>query len=319
MDMLPRTTLAQSMDVLSSQASIDGYRAVIEAAAQLPDYFPMFITAAGTVKPAKVLVLGAGVAGLQAIATAKRLGAVVHAMDTRAATETEVQSLGAKFVKLPYQEDLASSDGYAKEAGEELLNLQKEAILPLAQSCDIIVCTAKVRGKRAPLLIDESILDHMKTGSVVLDLATATGGNCSQSKADETLFYKQIKICGVSDYANKMPRVASQLYANNLNAFISILFDEEHNYAPDAENEIIKALISKVPTVLHTPLMSGSNAISGIVIIGAILFIRNTDPQDYFKLILSSSALVLAGINVVGGFTVTQRMLEMFKKKPKKP
>jgi NAD(P) transhydrogenase subunit alpha len=241
MDMIPRITLAQSMDVLSSMASIAGYQAVLEAATHLPRYFPMLTTAAGTIPPAKVLVLGAGVAGLQAIATAKRLGGVVEAFDTRLAAKEEVESLGAKFVMVEGARDDKDAGGYAVEQTEEYKQRQQELIQEKAVKSDVIITTAQLRGKPAPLLITAETVKSMKPGSVIVDLAASTGGNCEVTRNDEIIEVDQVTIIGKSDLAQQVPMHASQLYSKNILNFLKVLLKEDGTLNLDFDNEIIKS------------------------------------------------------------------------------
>lgn len=237
LDMIPRTTLAQSMDVLSSMASIAGYKAVIKGADLLPRYFPMMVTAAGTVKPAKVIVLGAGVAGLQAIATAKRMGAQVEASDVRAAAKEEVLSLGAKFIEV---EGAATDDvgGYAKEQSADFLKKQQEEVQKRAAKADVVITTAQVRGRKAPVLLPKSTVDQMRSGSVVVDLAASTGGNCELTEDKKIINHNGVFIVGDSALASDMPQDASLLYGNNIFNFLKyIIKDGEVNL--DLEDEII--------------------------------------------------------------------------------
>jgi len=239
MDMIPRTTLAQSMDVLSSMASIAGYQAVLVAATKLPRYLPMLITAAGSIKPSKVLILGAGVAGLQAIATAKRLGAVVEVFDTRQAVKEEVQSLGAKFVEVEGARDDSSAGGYAVEQSEEFLARQRAEVQARAVKADIIITTAQVRGKKAPILLEEETVRKMRAGSVIVDLASSTGGNCALTKDNETIVVNGVSIIGNSQLAAQMPQDASFLYSNNVWHFLKTIVKDGVLKA-DFENEIVK-------------------------------------------------------------------------------
>lgn len=241
MDMIPRITLAQSMDVLSSMASIAGYQAVLLAANSLPRYFPMLTTAAGTIPPAKVLILGAGVAGLQAVATAKRLGGVVEAFDTRLAAKEEVESLGAKFVMVEGATDDKGAGGYAVEQTEEYKLKQQELIQEKAIKADVIITTAQLRGRPAPLLITAKTVESMKPGAVIVDLASSTGGNCELTKDNETIVVNQITIIGNSDLAQLVPMHASQLYSKNLLNFLKVLISEEGTINLDMENEIIRS------------------------------------------------------------------------------
>lgn len=231
MEMLPRTTRAQIMDILSSQANIAGYKAVLLAAANLPKYFPMFMTAAGTIAPAKVLILGAGVAGLQAIATAKRLGAVVEVFDTRPAVKEEVQSLGAKFIEVEGAADASKAGGYAVVQSEEFRLGQQAKIKESAIRSDVIITTAQIPGKPAPKLITTDMLDEMKPGSVIIDLAAMTGGNTDKTVNNQTIVYNQIKIIGDSSLQNYMPSDASKLYGKNILNFLKLIttFDGQIN------------------------------------------------------------------------------------------
>ncbi len=242
LDMIPRSTIAQSMDVLSSMASISGYRAVLEAAFYLPRYFPMLITAAGSVRPARVLVLGAGVAGLQAIATAKRLGAMVEAFDTRQAAKEEVMSLGAKFVEVEGAREDTGAGGYAVEQSEDFLKRQREEVQKRAAKADIIITTAQVRGRKAPLLVPKSTIDQMRPGSVLVDLAASTGGNVELSENNKVVEYNQIHIIGNSFLADKMPQDASLLYSNNVLNFLKVIV-KEGALNIDMENEIIASTL----------------------------------------------------------------------------
>lgn len=216
MDRIPRTTIAQSMDVLSSMASIAGYKAILAASNLLPRYMPMLMTAAGTIPPAKVLVLGAGVAGLQAIATARRLGASVEAFDVRSAVKEEVMSLGAKFVEVEGATEDKAAGGYAVEQTEEYKQRQAALIQERAVKADIIITTANIPGRKAPLLIQEDTVKDMKTGAVIVDMAAATGGNCACTENDKTVVKHGVIIMGDSNLPATMPDHASQLYGNNV-------------------------------------------------------------------------------------------------------
>ncbi|MDN5201450.1 Re/Si-specific NAD(P)(+) transhydrogenase subunit alpha [Fulvivirgaceae bacterium BMA10] len=237
MDMIPRITLAQAMDVLSSQASVAGYKAVLKATDYLPRYFPMLTTAAGSIPPAKVLILGAGVAGLQAIATAKRNGAVVEAFDTRLAAKEEVESLGAKFVMVEGATDDTAAGGYAVEQSEEYKQKQRELIQEKASKADVVITTAQLRGKPAPLLVTKETVDQMKSGAVIVDLASSTGGNCELTKDEEIINHNGVTIIGSSNLAAEVSQHASQLYSKNMHNFLKVILKEgEANY--DMENEI---------------------------------------------------------------------------------
>lgn len=239
MDMMPRTTLAQDKDVLSSMASMAGYRAVLEAATHLPRYFPMLTTAAGSIPPAKVLILGAGVAGLQAIATAKRLGAVVEAFDTRPAVKEEVQSLGAKFVEVEGARDDKDAGGYAVEQTEEYKQKQRDLIFDRATKSDVIITTALLRGKKAPILITTKMVEQMKPGSVVVDLAAVGGGNCELTENNATIDHQGVTIIGDSALEAKMPMHASQLFAKNVFNFLKVLLKDGDLHL-DMENPLVK-------------------------------------------------------------------------------
>ncbi len=240
LDAIPRITRAQAMDVLSSMATVAGYRAVLEAAFSLPTFFPMFMSAAGTIKPAKVLILGAGVAGLQAIATARKLGAVVEAFDVRSAVKEEVQSLGATFVEVEGAVDDASAGGYAVEQTEEFKKKQGELIQQHALKSDVIICTAQIPGRKAPVLIKKETVENMKRGSVIIDLAASTGGNCELTENNQTIEINGIKIVGNSYYPAGMPVDASRMYGKNLLNFIKLIIDEKGKMNLNFEDEIIK-------------------------------------------------------------------------------
>jgi NAD(P) transhydrogenase subunit alpha len=226
MDMLPRTTRAQSMDVLSSQANIAGYKAVLTAANLYPKYFPMFMTAAGSIPPAKVLILGAGVAGLQSIATARRLGAVVEVFDTRPAVKEEVMSLGAKFVEVEGAADASKAGGYAVEQSDAFLQKQKAKIAESVAKADIIITTAQIPGKKAPILITDEMMYLMKHGSVIIDLAAATGGNTEYTQNNATTTHNGVTIVGNSFLSSTMPSDASKLYGKNVLNFLQLIIKE---------------------------------------------------------------------------------------------
>lgn len=240
MEMLPRTTRAQSMDVLSSQANISGYKAVLLAAGLYPRYFPMFMTAAGSIAPAKVLILGAGVAGLQAIATARRLGAVVEVFDTRPAVKEEVQSLGAKFVEVEGAADASTAGGYAVEQTEEYKQRQQQRIKDSIAKADIVITTAQIPGKKAPLLITEDMLDGMRFGSIVIDLAAATGGNTPFTKNNETVVRNGVSIVGNSNLPATMPSDASKLYGKNILNFLALITSKEGGINLAWEDDLVK-------------------------------------------------------------------------------
>jgi H+-translocating NAD(P) transhydrogenase subunit alpha len=239
LDLLPRTTMAQSMDILSSMATISGYRAVLDAASRLPRFFPMFMTAAGTIKPAMMLILGAGVAGLQAIATARRLGAVVEVFDVRSAVKEEVQSLGARFVEVEGAREDSAAGGYAIDQTEEFLQKQRELIHQRALRSDIIICTAVIPGKKAPTLLYKSTVDGMKAGSVIIDMAASTGGNCELTKNNSVTIYNGITIVGKSDYHRTMPIDASYMLGHNFLSFLQQISDDAGNLSLNWQDEII--------------------------------------------------------------------------------
>jgi NAD(P) transhydrogenase subunit alpha len=240
LDMLPRTTRAQTMDVLSSQANIAGYKAVLTAANTYSRYFPMFMTAAGSIKPAKVLILGAGVAGLQAIATAKRLGAVVEVFDTRPAVKEEVMSLGAKFVEVEGAADASSAGGYAVEQTEEYKQKQQQKIKESIAKADIVITTAQIPGKKAPILISEEMLKGMRNGSVIIDIAAATGGNTPFTKNNETVSFNGVAIIGNSYLQSTMPSDASKVYGKNVLNFLQLITDKEGNLNLNWEDDLVK-------------------------------------------------------------------------------
>ncbi|WP_066424768.1 Re/Si-specific NAD(P)(+) transhydrogenase subunit alpha [Anabaena sp. 4-3] len=227
MELIPRTTRAQSMDALSSQASLAGYKSVLIAAAALPKYFPMLTTAAGTIAPAKVFIIGAGVAGLQAIATARRLGAVVEAFDIRPAVKEEVQSLGAKFVEVKLEEETTAAGGYAKEISEASKQRTQEVIAEHVKNSDVVITTAQVPGKTAPLLVTAEMVAQMKPGSVVVDLAAEQGGNCACTEPGKDIVWNGITIIGPINLPSSMPVHASQLYSKNLTSLLQLLIKDK--------------------------------------------------------------------------------------------
>ncbi len=226
LDAIPRTTRAQAMDVLSSMATAAGYQAVLKAAVKLPQFFPMFMTAAGTIKPAKVLILGAGVAGLQAISVARKLGAVVEAFDVRLAAKEEVLSLGARFVEVEGATDDKGAGGYAVEQTEEYKQKQAALIQQHAKGADVIICTAQIPGRKAPLLVTQDTLENMKKGSVVVDLAASTGGNCAMTENDKTINHQGITIIGDSNLASSIPSDASKMFGKNMTNFLTLIVKE---------------------------------------------------------------------------------------------
>lgn len=239
MELMPRITRAQSMDVLSSQANLAGYKAVIDAAAQFSRAFPMMMTAAGTVAPAKVFVMGAGVAGLQAIATARRLGAVVSATDVRAAAGEQVESLGAKFVFVEGMADSSTEGGYARELSDEDKKRQAELVAKHISGQDIVITTALIPGRPAPVLVTEEMVESMAAGSVIVDMAVERGGNCPLSKAGEVVEHAGVTIMGYTNLAGRLAGNASQLYAKNLQNFLDLMITADGGVEIDWEDEII--------------------------------------------------------------------------------
>jgi H+-translocating NAD(P) transhydrogenase subunit alpha len=393
MDAVPRISRAQKLDALSSMANIAGYRAVVEAAHNFGRFFTGQITAAGKVPPAKVLVIGAGVAGLAAIGAAKGLGAVVRAFDTRPAVKEQVESLGAEFLLLNFKEEGAGIGGYAKVMSKEFIEAEMALFAQQAKEVDIIITTALIPGKPAPVLITQEMVESMKEGSVIVDLAAEQGGNCALTKPGEVYCYQGVTIVGLTDLPSRMANQSSQLYGTNLWHLLKDMGGSE-NYKVDLEDEVVRGALvlhegkitwpapkvstpSPTPSVtttpsakvaeakptkgsnnwfmpaliglalvgvgiyapseflshfivfvlacfvgwqviwnvspaLHTPLMSVTNAISGIIIIGGMLQISGslTSPTT----ILGAIAILVGTINISGGFLVTQRMLKMFRR-----
>ncbi|MGP0153434.1 Re/Si-specific NAD(P)(+) transhydrogenase subunit alpha [Pantoea ananatis] len=395
MDAVPRISRAQSLDALSSMANIAGYRAIVEAAHEFGRFFTGQITAAGKVPPAKVMVIGAGVAGLAAIGAAGSLGAIVRAFDTRPEVKEQVQSMGAEFLELDFAEDAGSGDGYAKVMSDAFIQAEMALFAQQAQEVDIIVTTALIPGKPAPTLITEEMVASMKPGSVIVDLAAQTGGNCALTVADQvTVTANGVKIIGYTDLPSRLPTQSSQLYGTNLVNLMKLLCKEKNGeIAIDFADVVIRGVtvvrdgevtwpappiqVSAAPKAttpsapvqnksevatgsprrsylllalaivlfaclanvapreflshftvfalacvvgyyvvwnvshaLHTPLMSVTNAISGIIVVGAVLQMG----QGGWVSFLSFIAVLIASINIFGGFTVTQRMLKMFRK-----
>jgi NAD(P) transhydrogenase subunit alpha len=391
MDSVPRISRAQKMDALSSMANVAGSRAVIEAAHCFGRFFGGQITAAGKINPAKILIIGAGVAGLSAIGTASSLGAIVRAFDTRPEVKEQVESLGAQFLTVNLDEDGSSKDGYAKVMSEEFIAAEMKLFKEQAQDVDIIITTALIPGKEAPKLITREMVELMKPGSVIVDLASQQGGNCELCQRDKIAIHNGVQIIGFTDLPSRLPSQSSELYANNLyhimdeltpnkDGQINIDMDDdvirgmtvikngEITYPPpkievsvtpkqqenkidtpkpvvEKKSSIIPGLISlsvlflvgafapesfmnhftvfvlscfigymviwNVTASLHTPLMSVTNAVSSIIIIGAVTQIST---GDTLSLALSGLAIFIASINIFGGFAVTKRMLGMFKK-----
>jgi NAD(P) transhydrogenase subunit alpha len=239
MELIPRITRAQSMDALSSMATVAGYKAVLIAADTVQKFFPLLMTAAGTIPPANVLVIGAGVAGLQAIATAKRLGARVEAFDVRPSVKEQIESLGAKFIEMELPEDVETKDGYAKEVSEDFIRRELEAIGSRLPRMDVVISTAQVFGKKAPVLITEEMVKTMKPGSVIVDLAAEQGGNCELTEAGKVVTKHGVTIYGPVNLPAQLPVDASQMYARNITNFVKHIFQAE-NRTLDFEDEITK-------------------------------------------------------------------------------
>jgi NAD(P) transhydrogenase subunit alpha len=401
MEMVPRMTRSQSMDALSSMANIAGYRAVIEATHHFGRFLTGQITAAGKMPPAKVMIIGAGVAGLAAIGTASSLGAIVRAFDTRPEVKEQIESMGAEFLELDYEEPEAdpeskgSGDGYAKEMSKAFIDAEMALFAEQAKDVDIIITTAMIPGKPAPKLITEAMVHSMKTGSIIVDLAAAGGGNCELTVAGKVANENGVKIIGYTDLVSRLPNQASQLYSNNLVNLTKLVCPEKDgNIVVDFEDQVVRNMTvvnkneitfppppiqvsaapvsSPAPKVvvekeaekpvrqtkkhilmaigvaafawvasvapadflshftvfvlacvigynvvwnvshsLHTPLMSVTNAISGIIIVGALLQIGN---DSLLIQLLAAIAVLIATINIVGGFVVTKRMLKMFRR-----
>ena len=398
MDSVPRISRSQKLDALSYMANIGGYRAIIEAANQFGRFFTGQITAAGKVPPAKVMVIGAGVAGLAAIGTAKSMGAIVRAFDTRLEAKEQVESLGAEFLELEFKEDGSGEGGYAKTMSKEFIDAEMAMFREQAKEIDIIVTTALIPGRPAPELITTDMVESMKSGSVIVDLAAEQGGNCKLSQADKIVTHKGVKIIGYTDLPSRLATQSSQLYSTNLrhlltdltpakDGVIDINMDDEvirgatvvhagevtwpapaptQTVAPKATAKAVAAkpepapelsaaskakmtfaamvaalgallamgtvappdfmshftvfvlacfvgyqVIWSVTPSLHTPLMSVTNAISGIIVVGALLQISSPSSLVVF---LAFIATLIASVNIAGGFLVTQRMLKMFNK-----
>ena len=246
LELLPRITRAQSMDILSSQANLAGYKAVIESFANFEKAIPMMMTAAGTIPAAKVLVVGAGVAGLQAIATAKRMGAIVFGTDVRMASKEQVESLGGKFLTVEGEENLETEGGYAKEASEDFKKKQEELLSETLKKIDIVICTALIPGKKAPVIIKENMIANMQPGSVIYDLAAVQGGNTAYSEVDKVINNNGVRIMGETNILNKLPISSSSLYAKNVFNFIVNLYDKESKKINiNLEDEIIEKTLIK--------------------------------------------------------------------------
>ena len=344
MESIPRITRAQPMDALSSQATVSGYKAVVLAADRLPKFLPMLMTAAGTVAPAKVLVIGAGVAGLQAIATARRLGAVVSGFDVRPVVKEQVESLGAKFLELGVVGE-ETEGGYARELSEEEQRRQQEELEKRIGEFDVVVTTALIPGRPAPKLIPQSAIESMRPGSVIVDLAAEAGGNAEldpgrpggrspgrddprpDEPAEHDALPRKPALRAQRLVARPAPGAGGEAHARLRGRDHGGCLRHAQRRGDCVSYQLVTEItilvlaafvgfevISKVPTLLHTPLMSGTNAIHGIVIVGAIIVMGTPHPGIFMRLV-SFFAVILATANVVGGFVVTDRMLEMFKKR----
>jgi len=394
MDMVPRISRAQSIDARSSLANVDGYRAVIEAANYFGRFFTGQITAAGKVPPAKILIIGAGVAGLSALGTAGSMGAIVRAFDTRPEVKEQINSMGAEFLELDFEEESGSGDGYAKVMSKAFIDAEMALFREQAKDVDIIITTALIPGKPAPKLILKDMVELMKPGSVIVDLAAVNGGNCELTVPGEVIVVNDVTIIGYTELSRRLPTQASQLYGTNLVNLVKLLtpkkdgiaiinFDDEvirgvttvregeitfpppviqvsaqpQVKAAEASTAMVEAkpknpwikpalatlalglfglvanyapadflqhfsifvlscvvgyyVVWNVSHSLHTPLMSVTNAISGIIVVGALVQMNS---DSTVVLILSGIAILIASINIAGGFTVTQRMLKMFRK-----
>jgi H+-translocating NAD(P) transhydrogenase subunit alpha len=239
LDIVPRTTRAQSMDILSSMATVSGYKAVIEAASLLPRFFPMFMSAAGTIKPSRILILGAGVAGLQAIAIARKLGAIVEVFDVRSAVKEEVKSLGGKFIEVEGAREDAAAGGYAVEQSEEFKRKQQDLIQQRAIAADVVIATAQIPGRKAPVLLLKETVAAMKPGSVIVDLAASTGGNCELTENGKTINVNGVTIIGKSDYPSEMPTDASKMFGSNIINLLKIMVDNKGNLVLNMQDDII--------------------------------------------------------------------------------
>ena len=240
LELVPRITRAQSMDILSSMATVAGYRAVLDAALHLPRFFPMFMSAAGTIKPAKILILGAGVAGLQALAIGRKLGAIVEVFDVRSAVKEEVKSLGGKFIEVEGATEDVSEGGYAVEQTEEFKKRQSDMIQKHAEHSDVVICTAQIPGKKAPVLIKKQTVERMKKGSVIVDLAASTGGNCELTENDEKISVFDVTIIGNSNYQIDMQIDASSMFGRNVTSLLKLFIDDKGELKLDFEDEIVK-------------------------------------------------------------------------------
>jgi len=264
MDLIPRITRGQAMDVLSSQATVGGYKAVLLGAAHMKKLCPLLMTAAGTVPPAKVVVFGAGVAGLMAIATARRLGCVVEATDVRMAAKEQVESLGGKFIEVPGAEDMEDAGGYAKEQSAEFLQRQREEVKKRVAEADLVITTAQIPGRKAPVLVDREMLASMDDGGVVVDMAVESGGNCELSELGKIAVHEGITIVGVPNLPATVPQHASELYAKNVLNLVKLFLDKEGNLAPDFEDEVLAGCrLTAGGDIHHGPTQEALGASSG--------------------------------------------------------
>ncbi len=264
MEMIPRTTRAQSMDALSSQASIAGYKAVLIGAAALPKYFPMLTTAAGTIAPAKVFIMGAGVAGLQAIATARRLGAVVEAFDIRPAVKEEVQSLGAKFVEVKLEEETTAAGGYAKEISEASKQRTQEVVAEHVKNADVVITTAQVPGRKAPILVTEDMVAQMKIGSVIVDIAAEQGGNCACTDPGKDIVWNGVTIIGPINLPSSMPVHASQLYSKNVTSLMQLLIKDKAMQLNFGDDIINGACVTHAGEIRNSRVSDALQALSSV-------------------------------------------------------
>ncbi len=244
LDVIPRTSRAQAMDILSSMATVSGYKAVLHAATLLPRFFPMFMSAAGTIKPARMLILGAGVAGLQAIAIARKLGAIVEVFDVRSAVKEEVSSLGGKFIEVEGAKEDSAAGGYAVEQSEDFKKKQQELIQQRAIAADVVITTAQIPGKKAPVLLLKETVHAMKPGSVIIDLAASTGGNCELTEDGKKIVVNGVIIIGKSDYPSDMPSDASKMFGNNIINLLKIIVDKEGNMELNIQDDIINGTMA---------------------------------------------------------------------------
>jgi NAD(P) transhydrogenase subunit alpha len=263
LELLPRITRAQSMDVLSSMATIAGYKAVLLAADHLPQMFPMLMTAAGTLSPARVFIVGAGVAGLQAISTARRLGAVVSAYDVRPAVKEQVQSLGARFVEMPL-DSAEGQGGYARRMDEAFYQKQRELMLSVVRESDVVITTAAIPGQKAPILITQSMVEAMPAGAVVVDLAAERGGNCELTRPGETVTFQGVTILGPLNLASEIPRHASQMYSNNVLAFLKLLIKQGRLVIDLTDECLAGTLVAKGGEIVHTLIREGAGVAAAV-------------------------------------------------------